>query len=133
MKEEEKKSETEQIPNLKDKEFQDTETIGTINKVFEYWTKEGRSRVAAEATIPDVPTLEGIEKNCTSYDGKGVPRVDNKKQAREIVKLVYGLDGTSLQNIIRNHGATLYNQMRTFAFELSGIVMSSDEIETEKN
>ena len=133
MEKDEKTLETEQIPSLTDKTWQKEKTLGSVKKIFEYWTTEGKKKVRADAMIPDVPSLDMIEKNCTTTDGKGFPTLDTNKQSREIIKLVYGLDGTSLQAIIDNHGSTVYHQMKAFAFEVSGIVMSKDDIETEKN
>lgn len=122
------------VPSIYDKDWQETKELGKVKKTFKYVGTDGKpSTVTAEATIHPGQQYEVIEQANTKKDDKGIKRLDTKKHSRSIMKLVYGIDGTGLNNILSNKGGDLFNKMRAFAFEISGLAISSDEVEDEKN
>jgi len=120
--------------SIYDKDWQKKEELGTVNKTFGYIGLDGaKAKVTAKATIHPGQQFEILTEQNTTTAKNGLDKLDTKKHSRSIVKLVYGIDGTGLQNILDHKGPDLYNQMRNFAYELSGLSLSEDEVEDEKN
>lgn len=127
-------SKEKEIPSIYDEEWQKKKELGKIPKTFDYFGKDGKpAQVTAEVTIHPGQQYELLEQQNMKADRKGVKRLDSKKHGRSIMKLVYGLDGTGLDNILDNKGGDLFNKMRAFAFEIAGLSLSDDEVEDQKN
>ena len=123
-----------EIPSIYDKDWQKKTELGSIKKTFTYKGIDGKMcKVTAEATIHPGSAFEKLEQDSTETLPSGMKKMDTEKHLRSIMKLVYGIDGTGLQAILDNKGADLYNQMRTFAFSLSGLSLDEEGIEKEKN
>lgn len=123
-----------ETPSIYDKEWQEKKELGTIDKTFVYVGVDGqKSKVTARATIHPGHQFEILTEQNTTKSKSGIDKLDMKKQSRSIMKLVYGIDGTGLNNILQNKGPDLYTQMKLFAYEISGLSLSEDEIEEEKN
>ena len=121
-------------PSIYDKDWQEKKELGKVEKTFTYKGTDGKqSQVTAIATIHPGSTFEKIEEDVMTVGKNGIAQMDSKKHSRSIMKTVYGIDGTGLQAILDNKGADLFNQMRTFAFSLSGLTMSDEDVEKEKN
>jgi hypothetical protein len=121
-------------PSIYDKDWQEKKELGKVEKTFTYKGTDGNQcHVTATATIHPGSTFEKLEEDSMTTEKNGMKQMDTKKHARSIMKTVYGIDGTGLQAILDNKGADLFNQMRTFAFSLSGLTMSDEDVEKEKN
>lgn len=125
---------SEEIPSITDEQWQKKKELGQFEKVFTYMGKDGKpANVKATVTIHSGFQYDQMEESCKVPHKSGIKILDQKKLNRATMKLVYGLDGTALQSILDNKGPSLYNQMRTFAFQVTGMGVSEEKVEEEKN
>ena len=124
----------EKIPAITDKQWQEKKELGHFEKVFTYIGKDGKeAKVKAKVTIHSGFQYDQMEESCKEPHKSGIMIVNQRKLNRATMKLVYGVDGTGLQAILDNKGNDLYNQMRNFAFKVTGMGVSDDTIDDEKN
>ena len=122
------------IPSIYEKDWQTKKELGTLEKTFTYMGTDNKpNQVTATATIHPGSVFEKLEEDCKETLKSGLQKMDSLKYARGIMKTVYGIDGTALNNIMDNKGADLFNQMRTFAYSVAGLSLTEDEVEKEKN
>ena len=125
---------TDETPSIYDKDWQVKDELGTVNKTFSYVGLDGaKAKVTAKATIYPGHQFEVLAAEHTKKSKTGIDTMDTTAYSRAVVKMVYGIDGTGLQNILKHKGGDLHNQMRNFAYELSGLSLTEDEIEDQKN
>lgn len=120
--------------NLTDEKWQQTNELGDVPTTFHYLTKGGvMESVDAVGTIPPAPVVDDIDRRHTTKDYKtGIKSMDHQGYGRDIICLVFNINGRTLQTIMENKGPDLYNKMRMFALKLAGTSLSSDEAEEEK-
>lgn len=125
---------TEKKASIYDKDWQKKKELGTIDKTFIYMGLEGKTeKVTATATIHPSTYYEKLEDESMITGKDGLKTLDTNKHTRSIIKAVFGIDGTTLQAIMENKGQDLYNQMREIAFRVSGLSLTKEEVDNEKN
>lgn len=128
----------EKIPSLTDKEWANTNEIGSITRVLEYIAKDGNmSKVEATAQIISGEEIEAIEAECSTIDYTVGPEpsveIDNDKFTKLRNCRTYGIDIDQYDAIMRNKSADLRNKLTMLALEVQGTNLSEEEIEKEKN
>ena len=130
--------EKEKIPSLTDKEWANTNEIGSITRVLEYVAKDGnKSKVEVTAQIISGEELEAMEEVCSTIDYTVGPEpsveIDNVKFTKMRNARTFGIDIEHYDTIMRNKSGDLRNQLTLLSLEVQGTNLSDDEIATEKN
>ena len=121
------------IPSLTDEAWAKQDELGTIERTMEYNTANGKRKVNAVAHIVSGSEMEALSASLMETDKDGKPKLDDAKFSREVLKLVFRLDGSLLQNIYENKSSDLRSNLSIFANEVCGMDLTKEEVEEQKN
>ena len=125
--------EKETIPSLTDEAWAKQDELGTMEKVLEYTTQTGTQKVKAVAHIVSGSEVEALTATHTKIDKDGKPSMDSKTFQRDLMKLVFRMNGNQIQAIFDHKSNALRSQMATLANEACGASLDADKVEEQKN
>jgi len=123
-----------ETPRLSDKDWSKKNELGTTEELVKYRTPEGPKEVLVTVAMISGAEEEAIEDQCKFRDPEtGTYDIADTKVTMLKFCRMFGIDEETYHDIMHNKPGDLRNKLIMLQAKYSGIDLSFDEIENEKN
>jgi len=124
----------DEIPSLTDEEWYSKQELGKIETVLTYNTGGGTAQVRVVAHVLSGSVVESMTSKHTRLNTKtGEIELDTDAYIKDLIKQVFRLDEAKYRAIMDNKSSDLRMKLRDLATKVSGLELTEQEIEHEKN
>lgn len=126
---------SDEIPNLKDREWGEKKELGSITEVVEYLDGAETKQVEVKAHTISSTTIMAIEAENTSVDkDTGLETLDGDEYIMGLLCRVFDIEMEYLKQLFSNKGSTLRTELVALMNRTCGFDEEDDgEIDKQKN